>query len=213
MHLTAHFVIVLTKCRIFLLIHFSDGAGRTGTYIAISNLLERMKIEHAMDVFQAIKIIRGIRPQFVENAVSIYSFPRPVNEMNCMRKWTIKKIKLFSSLGTVPVLLHCHNGVPGWLQWLRKFRVINKLCPIYRACPKRKWKLHVFQILTQTIIIYACIEYSIYKRWILTFWSVSWLIKPIDTTAWFQWSILGEPDFILNIHNIAIGSTRPVDQF
>jgi hypothetical protein len=45
-----------------------------------------MKIEHAMDVFQAIKIIRGIRPQFVENAVSIYSFPRPVNEMNCMRK-------------------------------------------------------------------------------------------------------------------------------
>jgi protein tyrosine phosphatase len=85
-HLTAHFVIVLTKCRIFLLIHFSDGAGRTGTYIAISNLLERMKIEHAMDVFQAIKIIRGIRPQFVENAVSIYSFPRPVNEMNCMRK-------------------------------------------------------------------------------------------------------------------------------
>ena len=49
---------------------FSDGAGRTGTYIAISNLLERMKIEQAMDVFQAIKMIRGTRPQFVENAVS-----------------------------------------------------------------------------------------------------------------------------------------------
>ncbi|CAB4012926.1 receptor-type tyrosine- phosphatase epsilon-like, partial, partial [Paramuricea clavata] len=46
----------------------SDGAGRTGTYIAISNLLERMKIEQAMDVFQAIKMIRGTRPQFVENA-------------------------------------------------------------------------------------------------------------------------------------------------
>jgi receptor-type tyrosine-protein phosphatase epsilon len=51
-------------------LYFSDGAGRTGTYIAISNLLERMKIEQAMDVFQAIKIIRGTRPQFVENAVS-----------------------------------------------------------------------------------------------------------------------------------------------
>ena len=50
--------------------YFSDGAGRTGTYIAISNLLERMKIEQTMDVFQSIKIIRGIRPQFVENAVS-----------------------------------------------------------------------------------------------------------------------------------------------
>ncbi|CAB4015126.1 receptor-type tyrosine- phosphatase delta isoform X4 [Paramuricea clavata] len=51
-----------------IIVACSDGAGRTGTYIAISNLLERMKIEHAMDVFQAIKIIRGIRPQFVENA-------------------------------------------------------------------------------------------------------------------------------------------------
>jgi protein tyrosine phosphatase len=51
-------------------LNFSDGAGRTGTYIAISNLLERMKIEQAMDVFQSIKIIRGARPQFVENAVS-----------------------------------------------------------------------------------------------------------------------------------------------
>jgi protein tyrosine phosphatase len=50
---------------------YSDGAGRTGTYIAISNLLERMKIEQAMDVFQSIKIIRGARPQFVENAVSM----------------------------------------------------------------------------------------------------------------------------------------------
>jgi receptor-type tyrosine-protein phosphatase epsilon len=53
-------------------LYFSDGAGRTGTYIAISNLLERMKIEQAMDVFQAIKIIRGTRPQFVENAVSTF---------------------------------------------------------------------------------------------------------------------------------------------
>ncbi|XP_028418441.1 receptor-type tyrosine-protein phosphatase epsilon-like, partial [Dendronephthya gigantea] len=46
----------------------SDGTGRTGTYIAISNLLERMKIEQTMDVFQTIKIIRGSRPQFVDNA-------------------------------------------------------------------------------------------------------------------------------------------------
>jgi protein tyrosine phosphatase len=52
------------------MLYFSDGAGRTGTYITISNLLERMKIEQAMDVFQSIKMIRGTRPQFVENAVS-----------------------------------------------------------------------------------------------------------------------------------------------
>ena len=52
------------------LLYLSDGAGRTGTYIAISNLLERMKTEQVVDVFQAIKIIRGTRPQFVENVVS-----------------------------------------------------------------------------------------------------------------------------------------------
>ena len=51
-------------------VYSSDGAGRTGTYIAISNLLEQMKTEQAVDVFQAIKMIRGTRPQFVENAVS-----------------------------------------------------------------------------------------------------------------------------------------------
>jgi hypothetical protein len=50
--------------------YFSDGAGRTGTYIAISNLLERVKVEQAIDVFQSIKMIRAARPQFVENAVS-----------------------------------------------------------------------------------------------------------------------------------------------
>ena len=52
----------------------SNGAGRTGTYIAISNLLERMKLEQTVDVFQSIKIIRSSRPQFVENAVSIFLF-------------------------------------------------------------------------------------------------------------------------------------------
>ena len=55
----------------------SDGAGRTGTYIAISNLLERMRTEQVVDVFQAIKIIRETRPEFVENVVSNLDFNCP----------------------------------------------------------------------------------------------------------------------------------------
>ncbi|XP_028414288.1 receptor-type tyrosine-protein phosphatase S-like [Dendronephthya gigantea] len=51
-----------------IIVACSDGAGRTGTFIAISNLLERMKVDQKVDVFQAIKIIRGSRPQFVENS-------------------------------------------------------------------------------------------------------------------------------------------------
>ncbi|XP_046858371.1 receptor-type tyrosine-protein phosphatase epsilon-like isoform X2 [Xenia sp. Carnegie-2017] len=46
----------------------SDGAGRSGTYIAISNLVDRVKIVQAMDAFQCIKLIRNRRPQFVETA-------------------------------------------------------------------------------------------------------------------------------------------------
>ena len=47
----------------------SDGAGRSGTYIAISNLVDRMKVLQVVDVFQCIKLIRGKRPQFVETVV------------------------------------------------------------------------------------------------------------------------------------------------
>ncbi|XP_065069769.1 receptor-type tyrosine-protein phosphatase alpha-like [Rhopilema esculentum] len=46
-----------------------DGAGRSGTFIAISLILERFKAEQVIDVFEAIKLIRGFRPEFVDNAV------------------------------------------------------------------------------------------------------------------------------------------------
>eukprot|EP00794_Sanderia_malayensis_P007927 gene7927-8782_t len=50
-----------------IIVTCSDGASRTGTFIAISNLLERIKTEQLIDVFQTIKKIRFFRPQFVEN--------------------------------------------------------------------------------------------------------------------------------------------------
>ncbi|XP_046858354.1 receptor-type tyrosine-protein phosphatase alpha-like [Xenia sp. Carnegie-2017] len=46
----------------------SDGAGRSGTYITISNLVDRVKIVQVIDVFQCIKLIRSRRPQFVDTA-------------------------------------------------------------------------------------------------------------------------------------------------
>ncbi|XP_066925636.1 receptor-type tyrosine-protein phosphatase S-like [Clytia hemisphaerica] len=47
----------------------SDGAGRSGTFIAISILMEQLKLEHSIDVFQTIKKIRSTRPEFVQNEV------------------------------------------------------------------------------------------------------------------------------------------------
>ena len=54
-----------------ILLFRRDGAGRTGTFIAISIILERFKIEQLVDVFQTIKKTRAFRPQFVENAVCL----------------------------------------------------------------------------------------------------------------------------------------------
>ncbi|XP_065069850.1 receptor-type tyrosine-protein phosphatase S-like isoform X1 [Rhopilema esculentum] len=56
-----------------------DGAGRTGTFIAISNILERFKIEQLVDVFQTIKKTRAFRPQFVENAAQ-YKFCHTITQ-------------------------------------------------------------------------------------------------------------------------------------
>eukprot|EP00794_Sanderia_malayensis_P008093 gene8093-8960_t len=55
------------------LVMCSDGAGRTGTFIAIANILERLKSEQLIDVFHTVKKIRLFRPQFVENSAQ-YQF-------------------------------------------------------------------------------------------------------------------------------------------
>ena len=49
---------------------YSDGLGRSGTFCALYSVLERLKIEQVIDVFQAIKAMRIPRPGLVKTAVS-----------------------------------------------------------------------------------------------------------------------------------------------
>ncbi|NXP38033.1 PTPRE phosphatase, partial [Leiothrix lutea] len=58
-----HAVSLHAKQRCF---HCSAGAGRTGTFIALSNILERVKAEGLLDVFQAVKSLRLQRPHMVQ---------------------------------------------------------------------------------------------------------------------------------------------------
>lgn len=44
----------------------SDGLGRSGTFCALYSVLERLKIEQVVDVFQAIKAMRIPRPGLVK---------------------------------------------------------------------------------------------------------------------------------------------------
>lgn len=71
----AHFFFPLLKAGPSLLscefpsFRFSAGAGRTGTFIALSNILERVKAEGLLDVFQTVKSLRTQRPHMVQTVV------------------------------------------------------------------------------------------------------------------------------------------------
>ena len=47
----------------------STGTGRTGTFIAAYLIIERLKSDQMVDVFQTVRRIRESRPQFVETWV------------------------------------------------------------------------------------------------------------------------------------------------
>ncbi|XP_077967373.1 uncharacterized protein LOC120342430 [Styela clava] len=48
------------------LIHCTDGAGRTGAFCAIANLIERLKHENKVDVFRAVKDLRDCKQGMVQ---------------------------------------------------------------------------------------------------------------------------------------------------
>ena len=63
------------KCDATLLTICSGGTGRTGTFIAVSILLERLKTEGVVDVFHTVRALRLQRPSMVQTVVSINSKP------------------------------------------------------------------------------------------------------------------------------------------
>ena len=50
----------------------SDGMGRTGTFVCIHAMLERMNAESVVDFFQFVKSSRISRPDIVREQVCIY---------------------------------------------------------------------------------------------------------------------------------------------
>ena len=55
----------------FVALFYSGGSGRTGTYIAISILLDRLKVEGVVDVFQTVRGLRLQRMLMVQTLVRI----------------------------------------------------------------------------------------------------------------------------------------------
>ncbi|XP_048580701.1 receptor-type tyrosine-protein phosphatase S-like isoform X3 [Nematostella vectensis] len=50
-----------------ILVQCSNGAGRSGTLCAVLSVIDRVKAEHVVDVFQAVKVLRASRPGAVES--------------------------------------------------------------------------------------------------------------------------------------------------
>ena len=58
---------VIRACNIYL--YFSAGVGRTGVFVTLSIVLERMRYEAVVDMFQTVKVLRMQRPAMVQNEV------------------------------------------------------------------------------------------------------------------------------------------------
>lgn len=53
----------------FLVLFRSAGVGRTGVFITLSIVLERMRYEGVVDIFQTVKMLRTQRPAMVQTEV------------------------------------------------------------------------------------------------------------------------------------------------
>ena len=59
----------ILNCSDPVTVHCSSGVGRTGVFIALSIIMERMKLECVVDVFQTVKMLRIQRPAMVQTLV------------------------------------------------------------------------------------------------------------------------------------------------
>ena len=66
-----------------IVVHCSGGNGRTGTFIAISNLLERLKTEGVVDVFHTVRTLRLQRPGLVQTVVRFLYGMHTYSHRNC----------------------------------------------------------------------------------------------------------------------------------
>lgn len=54
----------------------SAGVGRTGVFITLSIVLERMRYEGVVDIFQTVKMLRTQRPAMVQTEVRTHAHAR-----------------------------------------------------------------------------------------------------------------------------------------
>lgn len=70
----------------------SAGVGRTGVFITLSIVLERMRYEGAVDIFQTVKMLRTQRPAMVQTEVNTQQIHKQEERDASQLKWQIFKV-------------------------------------------------------------------------------------------------------------------------
>lgn len=82
--LVAHGETSHCNCKPYLIVFLyacSAGVGRTGVFITLSIVLERMRYEGAVDIFQTVKMLRTQRPAMVQTEVNTLAETRARKEL------------------------------------------------------------------------------------------------------------------------------------
>jgi protein tyrosine phosphatase len=77
-----------------------SGVGRTGVFITLSIVLERMQYEGVLDVFQTVRILRSQRIHMVQTEVNAFVAKKGFIEIIITRTF-----HSFSSAGSISILL------------------------------------------------------------------------------------------------------------
>jgi len=112
----------------------SAGAGRTGTFIALSNILERVKAEGLLDVFQTVKSLRMQRPHMVQTMVGVVVHTEGVQKQYDQPSSLFIIIGLTITLGARLHTRHTHYTVLHWsLYHLSLYCIIFTVDPLIMA--------------------------------------------------------------------------------
>lgn len=90
-----------------IVVHCSAGVGRTGVFITLSIVFERIRYERLVDVFQTVKLLRTQRPALVQTEVK---------EENNQCFSLLFTTNFFVFLGSISILLSIGIGISQFIR-------------------------------------------------------------------------------------------------